>query len=122
MVHQFSQVPRAEIPRSSFDRSFGHKTTFDAGYLIPFFVDEALPGDTFNASTSLIARLATPIYPLMDNMFLDTHFFSVPIRLIWDNWQRFNGEKDNPDDSTDYVVPHMPAPAVSGCTTALFSL
>lgn len=110
MAHQFSQVPRAEIPRSTFDRSHGYKTTFDAGYLIPFYVDEALPGDTFNLRTTALARLATPIFPIMDNMFMDTHFFAVPIRLLWDNWQKFNGEQKNPGDSTDYTVPQMQAP------------
>ncbi|AXH77075.1 MAG: major capsid protein [Microviridae sp.] len=114
MQHQFSRVPKAEIPRSSFDRSHGHKTTFDAGYLIPFLCDEALPGDTFNVRTTAIARLATPIFPIMDNMFLDTHFFSVPIRLIWDNWQRFNGEQKNPNDSTDFTVPQLISPSSGG--------
>lgn len=111
MSHQFSRVPKAEIPRSSFDRSHGYKTAFDSGYLIPFFVDEALPGDTFNLHTNALARLATPIFPLMDNMFMDTHFFSVPVRLIWDNWQRFNGEQIDPGDSTDFLVPQLTAPA-----------
>lgn len=110
MTHQFSQVPKAEIPRSTFDRSHGYKTTFDAGLLIPILVDEALPGDTFNVRMTALARLATPIYPLMDNMFMDTHFFSVPMRLVWDNWQRFNGEQPNPGDSTDFTIPQMVAP------------
>lgn len=111
MAHSFSQVPKAEIPRSSFDRSHGLKTTFDAGYLIPVFVDEALPGDTFNCRMTGFARLATPIYPLMDNMYMDTQFFSVPIRLVWDNWQRFNGEQISPGASTDFTIPQMVAPA-----------
>jgi len=111
MTHQFSQVPKAEIPRSSFDRSHGYKTTFDAGLLIPILVDEALPGDTFNCRVTALARLATPIYPLMDNMFMDTFFFSVPMRLVWDNWQRFNGEQPNPGDSTDFTIPQMVSPA-----------
>lgn len=114
MRHQFSQVPRAEIPRSTFDRSHGHKTTFDAGYLIPFMVDEALPGDTFNVNATLFARLATPIFPLMDNMFMDTHYFAVPIRLIWDNWAKFNGEQTDPGDSTDFVIPQMVSTAGTG--------
>ncbi|AXH73207.1 MAG: major capsid protein [Microviridae sp.] len=113
MVHQFSQVPRAEIPRSTFDRSHGYKTAFDAGLLIPFFIDEALPGDTFNLRVSALARLATPIYPIMDNMFMDTHFFSVPCRLVWDNWQRFNGEQKNPTDSTDFTIPKIDMSALS---------
>jgi len=108
--HKFSQVPKAEIPRSSFDRSHGHKTTFDAGYLIPCYVDEALPGDTFNLKMTGFARLATPIFPIMDNMYMDTQFFSVPIRLIWDNWQKFNGEQKNPGDSNDYTIPQMTSP------------
>jgi len=114
MKHTFSQVPRADIPRSSFDRSHGYKTTFDAGLLVPFLVDEALPGDTFNCRVAALARLATPIVPLMDNMYLDTQFFSVPIRLVWDNWQKFNGEQKNPGDSTDYTIPQMVSPAVAG--------
>lgn len=110
MVHQFSQVPEADIPRSRFDRSHGVKTTFDAGYLVPIYVDEALPGDTFNLNLSMFGRLATPLHPFMDNMFVDTFFFSVPLRLVWDNWQKFNGEQDNPGDSTSFVIPHTVAP------------
>jgi len=111
MQHTFSQVPKAEIPRSSFDRSHGYKTTFDSGLLIPFLVDEALPGDTFSTSVAALARLATPIVPVMDNMYLDTQFFSVPMRLVWDNWQKFNGEQKNPGDSTDFTIPQMVSPA-----------
>lgn len=105
MAHQFSQIPRAEIQRSSFNRSHGYKTTFDSGYLVPFYVDEVLPGDTFNLKCTLFARLATPIVPFMDNMFMETFFFFVPNRLLWDNWQKFNGEQEKPGDSTDYLVP-----------------
>lgn len=114
MKHQFSQVPKAEIQRSSFDRSHGHKTTFNAGYLIPIFVDEALPGDTFNLQMSAFARLATPLKPIMDNMFLESFFFAVPYRLIWDNWQKFNGEQSNPGDSTDFEIPYIVSPATTG--------
>jgi len=110
MSHSFSQVPKAEIPRSSFDRSSGHKTTIDSGYLYPIFVDEALPGDTFSLNMSVFARLATPLHPFMDNVFMNTFFFFVPYRLIWDNWQRFMGEQDNPGDSVDYLIPQMLAP------------
>lgn len=111
MKHSFSQVPKAEIPRSTFDRSHGYKTTLDAGYLVPIFVDEALPGDTFNLSMTGFARLATPIFPIMDNMVMDTHFFAVPVRLLWDNWQKFNGEQKNPGDSTDFLIPQTSPPA-----------
>ncbi|QCQ84789.1 major capsid protein [Blackfly microvirus SF02] len=111
MSHSFSQVPKAEIPRSSFDRSSGRKTTFNSGYLVPVFCDEVLPGDTFNLSATFFARLATPLHPVMDNMRLTSFFFFVPFRLLWDNWQKFMGEQDNPGDSTDYLVPQMLAPA-----------
>lgn len=111
MNHNFSQVPQAEIPRSSFDRSHGHKTTFDTGELIPIFVDEALPGDTFNLDMAGFARLATPLFPVMDNMYMETFFFAVPKRLLWDNWEKFNGEQTNPGDSTDYLIPTVDTPA-----------
>ena len=111
MKHQFSQVPNATIPRSSFDRSHGLKTTFSAGQLIPIFVDEALPGDTFTVRGTLFGRLATPLHPIMDNLRLSSFFFAVPVRLIWDNWQKFNGEQIDPGDSTDFLVPQVTAPA-----------
>nr|QJB19121.1 MAG: major capsid protein [Microvirus sp.] len=111
MQHQFSQVPRADIPRSSFDRSHNYKTTFDAGYLIPVLCDEVLPGDTFNVHMTAFGRLATPLHPFMDNMWLDTFFFFVPLRLVWSNFQRFMGEQPNPGDSIDFLVPTLTAPA-----------
>ena len=107
---RFSQIPRAEIPRSTFDRSHGLKTTFDSGLLIPILVDEALPGDTFNLSVATFARMATPLHPVMDNQYLDLFFFAVPIRLIWDNWEKFNGEQTDPGDSTDFLVPVTSSP------------
>ncbi|AXH76630.1 MAG: major capsid protein [Microviridae sp.] len=107
MRHQFSQVPEAQIPRSSFDRSHGFKTTFDAGYLIPVFVDEALPGDTFNLQMTTFARLATPLKPFMDNLFCDAFFFAVPYRLVWTHFVNFFGEQANPADSTSFLVPQM---------------
>lgn len=113
VMHSFSRVPSANIQRSSFDRSHGHKTTFDAGYLIPIYLDEALPGDTFNLNMTGFARMSTPIDPVMDNLYIDTFFFAVPNRLLWDNWEKFNGAQDNPDDSTDYLVPIMSS-GVSG--------
>ncbi len=119
MLHQFSQVPSAEIPRSSFDRSCGYKTTFDAGFLIPVYCDEALPGDTFNMQATMFARLATPIHPIMDNMYMDSFFFAVPIRLLWDNWEKFNGAQVDPGDSTDFLVPTISPTAASGGYGAL---
>ena len=114
MSHSFSQVPRAEIPRSSFNRSHGLKTTFDAGWLVPIFVDEALPGDTHSVRMTGFARMATPIHPVMDNLRMETFFFGIPIRILWDNWVKFNGEQVNPGDSTDFLVPTMAAPASVG--------
>lgn len=111
MTHQFAQVPEADIPRSSFDRSHGVKTTFDAGYLVPIYVDEALPGDTFHCTMSMFGRLATPLHPFMDNMFVDVFFFAVPIRLVWDNFRKFMGEQTNPGDSTSFLVPTITSPA-----------
>lgn len=103
--HNFSQIPNATIPRSQFNRSFSRKQTFNADYLVPVFLDEVLPGDTFNLSLTSFARLATPIVPFMDNMHMDYFFFFVPNRLVWNNWEKFNGEQTNPGDSTDYVIP-----------------
>ena len=90
--HQFSEVPHADIQRSTFDRSHGLKTTFNAGELVPIYVDEALPGDTFSCNLTAFSRLATPIHPTMDNAFMDSHFFAVPVRLVWDDFEEFMGE------------------------------
>ena len=88
MSHDFSRVPKAEIQRSVFNRNHGLKTAFDAGYLVPIFVDEALPGDTFTCSMTGFGRLATPINPIMDNLYIETFFFAVSYRLVWDNWEK----------------------------------
>jgi hypothetical protein len=109
--HRFAMIPKAEIPRAAFDRQFTHKTTFDAGYLVPVYVDEVLPGDTFNLKMTAFARMATPLFPTMDNLYLDSFFFFVPNRLIWNNWQKFMGEQANPGDSISYVVPQQVSPA-----------
>jgi hypothetical protein len=106
-VHHFSMTPRPDIPRAAFDIQHAHKTTFDAGFLIPIYCEEVLPGDSWTVRCTAFARLATPIFPLMDNLYLDTFFFYVPNRLVWDNWVRFMGEQDNPTDSISYVVPSM---------------
>ena len=110
MTNRFAQIPQANIPRSTFDRSHGIKSTFDAGYLVPILVDEALPGDTISAKFSGFARLATPLKAVMDNMFMETFYFAVPYRLVWQNWEKFNGEQDNPGDSVDYTIPQMTSP------------
>ena len=120
MKHAFSMIPKTNIERSSFDRSFGYKTTFNEGLLIPFFCDEVLPGDTFKLKTSVLARLSTPIVPVMDNMFLDMQFFFVPNRLLWDHWTNFNGEQRDPTDSTDYLVPTITSPVGGFATQSIF--
>jgi hypothetical protein len=104
-------IPKADIPRSKFDCQSTHKTTFDAGYLVPIYVDEVLPGDTFNLNMTAFARMSTPLYPVMDNLHLESFFFFVPNRLIWNNWQKFMGEQNNPGDSISYVVPQQVSPA-----------
>ena len=114
MKHDFSRAPSAEIPRSVFNRSCGLKTTFDAGYLVPIYVDEALPGDTHKLHATLLARMNTPVVPIMDNLWLETFFFAIPNRLVWENWERFCGAQDNPGDSIAYTVPTMTAPAGGG--------
>ncbi len=101
----FSQVPNVTIGRSKFNRSHVLKTTFDEGKLIPIFCDEVLPGDSFKLKVTTFTRMATPIFPVMDNLYLETFFFFVPMRLIWDNFQKFMGEQENPGDSTDFLIP-----------------
>jgi len=105
--HQFSQTKRADIPRSSFDLSHGLKTTIDFGWLYPILSLEVLPGDTINCRASLFGRLATPIKPVLDNMYLETFFFFVPYRQTWVNWVRFMGEQDDPASSIDFVIPSI---------------
>lgn len=109
-VHQFTMIPSAEIPRSSFDVQTNHKTTFNSGYLIPIYEDEILPGDSFNLRMTAFVRLATPIVPVMDNLHLETFFFFCPLRLIWNNFVKMMGEQDNPADSISYTVPQQVSP------------
>lgn len=110
-VHKFAMVPRADIPRSRFNIQHTHKTTFDAGYLVPIYLDEVLPGDSFNLKMTAFARMATPIYPLMDNLHLNSFFFFVPNRLVWTNWKKFMGEQATPASSISYTIPQMVPPA-----------
>lgn len=108
--HNFAVSPQNQVPRSSFKRSHTVKTTLDAGRLVPFYIDEVYPGDTFNCKATLFGRMATPIVPAMDNAYMDTFFFFVPYRLLWKHWKEFNGE--NPlagYQSTEYEVPQMTA-------------
>lgn len=110
-LHQFAMIPKADIPRSAFLREWTHKTAFSSGYLIPIVVDEVLPGDTMSLHMTLFARMATPIYPIMDNLHISSFFFFVPNRLLWTNWKKFQGEQDNPADSVAYTVPVSTSPA-----------
>lgn len=103
--HVFARVPSVSMPRSAFRRDRTYKTSFDAGYLVPFFLDEVLPGDTWNLGVTAFSRLTTPVVPFMDNLYMDFFFFFVPCRLVWEHWEHFNGYQENPGDSTDYLIP-----------------
>lgn len=110
-IHQFSMVPRPEIPRSQFRMQTAYKTVMAATALIPFFVEELLPGDTYRMKATLFARQTTPLVPVMDNAYLETFFFFVPYRLLWSNFKKFNGEQTNPGDSTSFTMPQIASPA-----------
>lgn len=110
---KFATVPATQIPRSVFDRSHVHKTTFDAGYLIPILCDEVLPGDTLSCRTTAFIRMSTPIYPVLDNLFASFFFFSCPKRILWTNWVKMMGEQDDPGDSTDFYVPQFTSTTVT---------
>lgn len=109
---RFSEVPQAKISRSTFDRSSSVKTTFNAGDLIPFYVDEVLPGDTFSIDTGKVVRLQTPLTPIMDNIYLDTYYFFVPNRLVWQHWVNLMGENTESAwiPETEYTIPQVTAP------------
>ncbi|AZL82901.1 major capsid protein [Apis mellifera associated microvirus 21] len=111
--HSFSQIPDVKMARSQFDRSFAIKDTFDFDYLVPIFVDEILPGDTANVKLATFCRLATPKVPIMDNLYIDYFFFFVPNRLVWNNWEKFNGAQDNPGDSTSFLIPTITTDATN---------
>jgi hypothetical protein len=113
LSHEFSRVPQADIQRSTFNRVSGLKTTFDSGYLVPIFVDEVLPADTFQLNATGFGRLSTALYPVMDNMYVETFFFYVPNRIIWDNWEKLNGAQEDPNDSTDFLVPQIQSATIA---------
>lgn len=112
----FSLLPRVDISRSRFDRSFSVKTTFNTGDIVPFFLEEVLPGDTFNVKTSKVVRMQTLLTPLMDNLYLDTYYFFVPNRLVWQHWKEFCGENTESDwiPETEYAMPQITSPADTG--------
>lgn len=112
--HDFAQIPDVKMSRSVFNRSHTAKDTWQFDYLVPILVDEILPGDTMNVNLSVFARLATQLVPIMDNLYIDYFFFFVPNRLLWDNWEKFNGAQDNPGDSTTFTIPKLDAFAANG--------
>lgn len=112
----FALLPNADIRRSQFDRSSSVKTSFNVGDVIPFYLDEVLPGDTFKVKTSKVVRLQTLLTPMMDNIYLDTYFFFVPNRLVWNHWKEFNGENTESAwlPTTEYEIPQITSPATDG--------
>lgn len=106
MIHRFSNVPEVNIQRSRINRSFTYKTTCSEGYLIPFYSDIMYPGDTFIGRATIFGRMATPVFPIMDNLFVDTFYFGVPWRLVWDKFQEFMGEVNRSGEITTYEIPH----------------
>lgn len=109
----FSKLPSVNVERSILDRGSKYSTTFNAGQLIPFYVDEVLPGDTFDVSTAKVVRMQTLLTPLMDNMYLDTYYFFVPNRLVWDKWKEFCGENTESPwaPKTVHYIPKIASPA-----------
>lgn len=106
---QFAMVPRPDVPRSRFSSKSGYKTTLDSDKLYPIFVDEVLPGDDWRGKAHLFVRMSTPVFPIMDNIEVETFFFFVPCRLVWVNWVKMMGERAAPTDSISYTVPVVPA-------------
>lgn len=109
-THTFAKVPTVSAQRSVFNRSFTHKTTFAEGYLIPFYCDEVIPGDTFSCRLTAFLRLSTLLFPIMDNLYFDVQYWYVPNRLLWTNWVYFMGEQNNPADTTNFTVPQVTTP------------
>ena len=105
----FNQVPRLDITRSRFKRRQDVKLTMNAGKLIPFYVDEVLPGDTFSVDQAAIIRMTTPIFPVMDNCYMDIYYFFTPNRILWKNWKRFMGENDSGPwvQTQEYTIPQI---------------
>lgn len=121
--HSFSQVPSVSIPRSTFNLSHPHKVTFDADYLIPIMQPiDIIPGDTFNVRSDFFMRLATPLHPILDNLYFETFYFFVPYRLLWSNFEKFHGAQDDPGDSTDFTIPSDNATLATGNLGDYFGL
>ena len=118
--HSFAMIPRADIPRSKFRIDTAVKTTIDGSFLYPIYVDEILPGDAFNLRMTSFIRLATPTTPVMDNLRAETFWFFVPNRLVWSNWEKFQGEQTNPGDSISYLITQIVSPAGGYAALSLF--
>lgn len=118
--HSFALTPQLHFQRSSFNRSYCHKTTFNEGYLIPIYLDEVLPGDTHKVNLTALVRLSTPIFPVMDNLYFETQFWFCPNRLLWTHWVNFMGEQANPGDSTSYLVPTITSGGSGFASGSLF--
>lgn len=116
---RFAMVPRNDVPRSAFDIRHQHKTTINAGDLVPVFVQEVIPGDSYRVNMTMFARTATAIVPLMDNLYIESFFFFVPNRIVWTNWERFMGEQASPTDTTEFMTPYV---TVTTATTAVGTL
>ncbi len=114
MSHNFGTTPSVQAPRSVFDRSSGFKLAIDADYIYPIFLDEIVPGDQMRMSATLFGRMNTPIYPIMDNLFIDTFWFFVPYRILFDNFRYMLGEQDSPGDSIDFTFPTMTSTTSTG--------
>ena len=116
-INQFNNVAPKPIPRSAFIRDYPRRMPFDADYLIPLMLDEILPGDDINIRMNALVRLATPIKPVMENIYFETFWFFVPNRLVWDNWEKFQGQQTNPGDSVAYTIPVLDATKAPLSTT-----
>ena len=119
-LHHFGIQPGAKFPRSVFDHSHTHKTTINSGFLYPIMVNEVYPGDVHTLSGSFFARLTTPLKPVLDNIYMDVHYFYCPTRLLWANWEKFQGEQLNPADSIAYTIPTVQIPIGGPAVNTLF--
>lgn len=120
-INQFNNIAPSKIPRSMFKRDYTYRTTFDSDYLIPIFIDEILPGDDVNIKMTAFTRMSTPQKPLMDNLYQETAWFFVPMRLVWQNWEKFQGQQTNPGDSVAYTIPKLD-PTVAPISTTGFTV
>ena len=119
-INQFNNIAPAPIPRSAFKRDFTRRSTFNQDYLVPIFLDEILPGDDIHLKMTAFTRMATPIKPLMDNLYQETFWFFVPNRLVWDNWEKFQGQQTNPGDSVAYTIPKLSANVAAFAAESIF--